>query len=451
MSETVDRVGLGAELETAGIAFRELGAADGTTYAVDGRQPGFICWPATFEQAALALATADQLGLKVVPRGGGTQIGLGQPPTGCDLVVSTERLNRIVDYAPANLTVTVEAGVTLAQLQARLAEGNQDLPLEAPQPDRATLGGIIATNTSGPRRFGSGSARDLVIGTRVATTSGMVAHAGGRVVKNVAGYDLNKLYIGSLGTLALAVELTFKVAPRPAARTTVVGSFARIEDLTAAVATIVRSPLMPNAVDLLNASAARRLALTALPDPGRGYLLATLGTAPGLGLARQTSDLARIYRDAGANAVVELPTAESEQFWARVVDQPTEQLGPQGVRAKLAVPLSRVGELVSVMESSVDWLRGPPSVSGRAGSGVLQLVGETSDERLPATAAGLRTLRAFCRQLGGSLVVEECPLSLKALIDVWGDVGSSLAVMQRLKTALDPRATLNPGRFVGGI
>src|SRR5262249_45858493 len=160
--------------------------------------------------------------LAVCPRGSGTKRGLGSPPRRCDLIVSTERLDQVVEYAPANLTVVAQAGVTLASLQQTLAPANQHLPLDPPFASAATLGGIVATNASGPRRLGYGTARDLVIGTRVATTGGLLTRSGGRVVKNVAGYDLNKLYIGSLGTLGLIVEIGFKIAPRPALQTTVV-------------------------------------------------------------------------------------------------------------------------------------------------------------------------------------------------------------------------------------
>lgn len=456
MSEVLDRSGLAAGLETAGVAWRELTDAERLTYAIDGVQPSAICWPTTYREVAQALAVADRLGLAVAPRGAGTKVGLGNPPRRCDLIVSTERLARIVDYAPANLTVTVEAGLPLAALQATLAKGGQILPLDVPHADRATIGGIIATNASGPRRFGLGSARDLVIGTAAATTAGTVVRAGGRVVKNVAGYDLNKLYVGSLGTLVIVVEASFKVAPRPVARTTVIGRFARLEDLCQAAWQIARSPLMPTAVDLLDASAAAELSLAGLPDPRRGYLLATLGTAPGRASIRQRDALQQIDRQAGASEIVDLADDRSDAFWAQVAERPARAEGPELLRAKIAVPIGRLAAMIRAIEEREIPGTKRRSIGGRAASGVLsvhwQLASPSPDPAsLAATAAALRELRETSQRLGGSLVVEWCPRDLKDHLDVWGDVGPALGLMRRLKAALDPNGTLNPGRFVGGI
>ena len=457
MGEVLDRTGLAAGLETAGVAWRELSGDERPHYAVDGVDPGAICWPSTYREAAQVLAVAARLGVAVSPRGAGTKVGLGNPPRACELIVSTERLTRIVEYAPANLTVSAEAGMSLAALQATLAEGHQFLPLDPPRADRATLGGIVATNASGPRRFGLGSARDLVIGTSVATTLGTVTKAGGRVVKNVAGYDLNKLYIGSLGTLVLLGEITFKVLPRPVAQVTVVGRFSTIDQLGQAVQAIVRSPLMPVAVDLLNAEGASTLGSAGLPEARGGYLLATLGTAPGRALDRQRDDLHRIYSAAGGADLSTLRDAESERFWSAVADptgDPAE--GSRRSSAKIAVPLGRVPDVIRAVEEQRAAFGGRPAIRGRAGSGVLYVTwdttdGSTVDGQLASTVAGLVDLRRACQSLGGSLVVEDCPRVLKDQLDVWGDVGPSIGIMRRLKAALDPRAVMNPGRFVGGI
>jgi glycolate oxidase FAD binding subunit len=455
VSETIDRTGLSAGLETAGIAWKELDEAERKELAVDGVRPSAICWPASYEEAAKALAVADRLGIAVSPRGGGTKIGLGNPPRAVDLIVSTERLNRIVDYAPANLTMIVEAGIGLAAVQEKLAENGQFLALDPPNADRATIGGIVAANASGPSRLGYGSARDLVIGTRVATTRGTVAKAGGRVVKNVAGYDLNKLYVGSLGTLALVVEVGFKIAPRPSARATVIGRFARLDQLGEAARQVVRSPLMPTALDLLNAPAARALYFPGLPDVGDGYLLAALGTAPGGAADRQRSELARIFRAAGADEIVDFGDAMSPAFWSQVAERPSEWLGLGAIRVKIAVPISQVGRIVRAIEERGDAVGQRPAIGGRAGSGVLHAtwnVPEAGFEgRGVAERLGLGELRELARSLGGSLVLEDCPRALKDELDVWGDVGPSLVLMKRLKAALDPRGTMNPGRFVGGI
>jgi glycolate oxidase FAD binding subunit len=454
MPELLDLTGLAAGLETASVAWRELADEERDAHAVDGVAPRAICWPASYAEAAQALATADRLGLAVAPRGSGSKTALGNRPRRCDLIVSTERLNQIVEYAPANLTVTVEAGLSLAALQATLGESGQMLPLNPAHLNRATIGGIVATNASGPWRLGSGAPRDLVIGTRAATTSGTVVHAGGRVVKNVAGYDLNKLYVGSLGTLVLLVELSFKVAPKPAAQTTVIGRFVSREQLAEAARAIVRSPLLPTALEALNDAAARALSVPNIPSARGGYLLATLATAPGGGAQRQRDDLVKTYRVAGADDIADLAGAESEQFWTAVAETLVRD-DPGVVRAKVSVPIGSVAPAIGLLEANVSSLGDPPAIRARAGSGVLtvdwRLPPDLLDGHLAATATALAQLRAGCQTLGGSLIVEECPSELKDHLDVWGDVGGALALMRQLKTALDPNGILNPGRFVGGI
>src|SRR5919202_2765316 len=196
-----------------------------TPIQIDGFSPAETVSPATAEEVAAALKAADDAGQAVAPVGGGTQLDLGMPPRRLDRIIETTGLDRVVEYEPADLTVTVEAGLRFADLQKTLSEQGQMLAFDPPAAPEATIGGLVATNASGPLRFAHGSARDLVIGTRVANPDGALTRAGGRVVKNVAGYDLNKLYVGGLGTLGVIVELSFKLAPIPPASATVVGSF----------------------------------------------------------------------------------------------------------------------------------------------------------------------------------------------------------------------------------
>lgn len=458
MSEVLDRSGLAAGLEAAGIAWKELGDAERARYAVDGVAPKAICWPASSPEVAAALAVADRLGLAVSPRGSGTKVSLGNPPRAVDLIVSTEKLNRVVEYAPANLTLTVEAGARLAEINAVLAPHRQFLPINPSFVERATLGGILAANANGPLRLGYGSVRDLVIGTRAATTSGTVVKAGGRVVKNVAGYDLNKLYVGSLGTLVVLTEVSFKLAPLPEAQTTVLGRFARLDALGEALRQIVRSPLMPTALDFLNGPAVAALSLSELrnraSEADGAYILAARGAAPGGGVGRQREGIIRILQTAGAQEIVDLDDDRSARFWERVVERPVQSTEPNGVRARVSVPIGEGAGTVATIEARP--LGGfHPAIGGAAGSGVYfvtwNLPAPTSAALGEEVARGLADLRDAIRTRGGSLVIEAAPAEVKAAVDVWGDVGASLVLMKRLKAALDPNSTLNPGRFVGGI
>ncbi|HEX5414079.1 MAG TPA: FAD-binding oxidoreductase [Chloroflexota bacterium] len=453
MAELLDRAGLAAGLDSAGVAWRELSDDERGAFAIDGVVPSAICWPASAEEAARALAAADRLGLKVAPRGGGTKVGLGNPPRGCDLILSTERLDQIVDYAPANLTVTVQAGVSLGRLQEHLAAARQFLPIDPPHADWATIGGVLAANANGPHRLGYGSARDLVIGTRAVTTTGKVVKAGGRVVKNVAGYDLNKLYIGSLGTLVVLVEAGFKIAPKPEAQTTVVGRFASLEAAGEASRAVLHSPLLPTALDLFNATAAERLGVAGLPDGRGGYLLAALGTAPGAARLRQRDDFARLFSGAGATSTSEID--DSDGFWTRIGAAPGESLGSGALRTRATVAIADVPAAARLLERTGQTTGAAPAIIARAGTGALYAGWNLPDTMLNGkttnVAAALAQARRQLQNLGGALIVEECPRGLKDHLDVWGDIGPALAIMRRLKSALDPRDTLNPGRFVGGI
>src|SRR6266851_3044750 len=268
-----------------------------TASAIDGIASTPRVTPASREEMAEALRLADSRGEAVAPVGGGTQLDLGMPPTRLDLVIETTRLNKVVEYEPADLTVTVEAGLPFADLQKQLAEQGQFLALDPPAAASATIGGVIATNVSGPLRFAYGTARDLVIGTRVANPDGTLTRAGGRVVKNVAGYDLNKLYVGSLGTLSIIVELSFKLAPIPPAAESVVGQFADVDTARRVGNAVVHSPLSPLAIELLGPGAAEAAGL-----PRANLLVFRLGGYP-QAVERQVRDLSALIGQHGGQRV----------------------------------------------------------------------------------------------------------------------------------------------------
>ena len=454
----LDRVGLASGLNSAAVSWRELDDTERQKYAVDGVEPCAICWPESAEEASKCLRVANRLGASISPRGAGTKVGLGNRPRACDLIVSTERLQRVIDYAPANLTVTAEAGLPLTALQSTLFRDHQMLPLDPPHAGRATLGGILSANSSGARRLGHGTGRDLVIGTRSVTASGSIVRSGGRVVKNVAGYDLGKLYIGSLGTLVLLVEVNLKVTPIPSSQSTTVGSFASLDRVAEMSRSIARSPLMPTALDLLNAAAATTLndceAGLATPTP-TGYLLLALGSAPGGGVQRQADDFERLFRMAGALEIIRIDNAKSDRLWSAVSTLDDSHAVDHRIRVKVSVPPGRLFEIWDFLETHAGDLGGNPSIRGRVANGICYVSWSPNDVEVNGavadTAARIKAIRGKAEMLGGSLVVEECPVSLKNHLDVWGDVGSSLPVMKRLKSAMDPRGIMNPGRFVGGI
>jgi glycolate oxidase FAD binding subunit len=390
--------------------------------------------PSSVDELAAALKAADDGGQAVAAVGGGTQLDLGMPPTRLDLVLETIHLDRVVEYEPADLTVTVEAGIRFSALQRVLHEAGQFLALDPPVSESATIGGLIATNVSGPLRLAYGTARDLVIGTRVANADGTLTRSGGRVVKNVAGYDLNKLYIGSLGTLGVIVELSFKLAPVPPAAATLAGQFSELSSARALLGTVVRSALAPLAIELLGPGAAMACGLS----HGNVVIFRLGGYAEAVD--RQVRDLSALITQHGG-----VRAEAHENLWEdlarmRVAAQHRD------VVLKAAAPLAESTALVEILERGLSDLQ--PHVWAHAGNGVAYAACDAL-----ASADSLGQLRRDVTALGSnaSLVVQRCPTELKRVVDVWGDPGSSIALMRALKTKLDPKGTLNPGRYVGGI
>ncbi|MCA1648188.1 MAG: FAD-binding oxidoreductase [Chloroflexi bacterium] len=405
-----------------------------TVLQIDGITAGARVAPASRKEVAEALHGADERGEAVAPVGAGTQLDLGMPPARLDLVIETTRLSKVVEYEPADLTVTVEAGMRFDELQSLLGEQGQFLALDPPTAPGATLGGVIATNASGPLRFAYGTARDLVIGTRVANPDGTVTHAGGRVVKNVAGYDLNKLYIGSLGTLGIIVELSFKLAPIPPAADTLIGRFADGDAARAIINAVVQSPLAPLAIELLGPRAASAAHL-----PEAMLVVFRVGGYP-QAVERQVRDLAALVSTHGGQRVDSADTVWDELAQMRVHAQGRD------VVVKVAVPLVESTRALEILERQLSGL--DPVVWAHAGNGVAYAA--------CAAPADAQVLSAVRREVGAldanaSLVLQRGPTTLKGAFDVWGDPGSGLGLMRALKAKLDPHNTLNPGRYVGGI
>src|SRR5215469_395805 len=225
-------------------------------YAVDSLLPRLVVIPDSVEQVAQIVGLANRQGLKLLARGGGSRINLGGIPEQIDVLLETTKLTRLLEHEAPDLTCHVEAGITLVALQAKLASKGQRLALDPPDAQQATIGGILASNASGPRRLRYGTARDMVIGLRVIQANGEIARSGGNVVKNVAGYDLNKLYIGSLGTLGIIVEANFKLQPLPIRERTLILTFANAEDAMATVIALMGSLLTPAAIELIDSIAA---------------------------------------------------------------------------------------------------------------------------------------------------------------------------------------------------
>lgn len=422
-------------------------------YRVDGPEPTLLTYPQDEDQVAALLNMAASAGLAAVPRGAGTKDRLGAPLRKADFVLGTTRLTRLVEYNPADLTVTAQAGMTLARLQAILGREGQRLALDPPHAGGATLGGLVAANHNGPRRHLYGGVRDMVLGMRVALTAGHVIKCGGRVVKNVAGYDMNKLFIGSLGTLGVITELTFKVRPLPDASKTYILGFPTLDQAGAAARQVLQSELLPAALELASPAAAAALAV-----PGPYALVAALEETP-QAVAYQVDRLGAVGREFGATADLALDGAAEVSFWDDFRDYGV--IATAAVSLRASVPPVHIPALIAraeraAAESTPD-LAAHVLAGAGTGSAWIHLAPPaeaTASAAAPsvfALAAVITALAGEATARGGSLVVESCPGALKAQVDVWGSPGPAFALMEGMKQRFDPNGVLNPGRFVGGL
>jgi len=394
--------------------------------AVLGVTPRMALEPATVDEAAEAMRAlaADRLAVAFV--GGATDLDLGAPPTRLDAVLHTRRLDRIREHAPSDQIVAVEAGMTLAELQRRLAPHHQRLAIDPPLPERATVGGIVAANAFGPRRTRYGPIRDLVIGITVVRADGVIARGGGKVVKNVAGFDLPRLFCGSLGTLGLVAEVVFRLHPLPEASATAVFEGLAGSDVQETIPVLRELAVEPTAV-------------AALAAGGRFTLAVRFeGFAPGV-----SAQVERTLARAGGGDRLE--GVEEAALWAR-----HDALRAGGnVRAKATFAPAA---LVRVLDALAP-LRGALPGEGFVVHPTLGIALLAGNLGVPAVVArAVASARAALGPLGnGSLVLSAAPAELRALADVWGPEPGGIEVMRRLKRELDPEARLAPGRFVGGI
>jgi len=360
--------------------------------AVAGITPLVVVEPADERQVASVLRCANQAGLAVIQRGGGTKLDWGNPPRSADVVLSLARMNRVLEHAWADLTVTVEAGCTIAELQRALAEHGQRLAIDPLWTERATVGGILSTNDSGALRLAFGALRDLIIGVTLALADGTIASSGGKVVKNVAGYDLPKLATGSLGTLGVITRAVFRLHPLPRNSRTLSIAVKDATEMQRVILAVLDAQLAPAAVQARN---------------GNVDILLE-GTLDGI--AAQESAIKEF------GAVQE----NSPDVW-----KARQQLWSDQPVVKFTTLPSRIAAAAA---------RFSRYVIQATGIGYAHFEGD------------VQTLRAALEQDGGSLVILG-----RTKLDAWGSPGDALPLMRAVKDQFDPKGTLNPGRFVGNI
>jgi glycolate oxidase FAD binding subunit len=434
--------------------------------AVAGVTPRYTASPATTSEASALMRAAAEHDLALVPRGGGSKLDWGVPPRRCDLVVDTGSLNQVTEHAAGDLVARVQAGVRIQHLAEVLARAGQQLALDLPPtapgggaagngmagggaalPERATIGGALATAAAGPRRLRYGTPRDLVIGITVVRADGTVAHSGGKVVKNVAGYDLGKLFAGSYGTLGLIVEAVFRLHPIPAGVAYVTSACPDVAAVYRAVSAAVDSQLSPSAVEI-----DRR----ARGQPVRvGVLLE--GDPDGV---RERAELMRHLLGAGAD------TSPSAPAWWGWPAEGAPRPSGTGTLIKIGFWAAALPSVLAAIDGAAAETGLDPAVGGSAAAGVIYAAvgGEADPAEIAKFVSALRGALADADggarpsdapqsdspRLLASAVVVHCPPSVHDLIDPWGPV-PSLGLMRAVKDQFDPGHRMAPGRFAGGL
>jgi len=427
----VEQATLPSELEaivgTTGVAARDELAS----FTVDGVTPGAAVNPGNTEQVADLIRLANDRGVTIIPWGGGTEMHVGNPPSRYDIAITTRRIARMIEHEPADLTATCEAGMTLGSLKDALGKAGQTAPFDPHLPRDATVGGLLATNASGSARHFYGTPRDFTIGMRFVTGDGLITKAGGKVVKNVAGYDMCKLYIGSRGTLGVITEATFKLAPLPAATS----DFAVRSGSTGAAASfameIHRRGLSLRSVAVLNARAA---VSTSLAD-NNAYLLAIQFAGTIAGVERSLEEAKSLAAESSLTLIPDLDSGNAcASFFERG-------------EGETIVRCSTLPAETPALMDAVGKVAPHAKVVATPLTGIVRA-------RWTTAGGGDDALTSVCeiaRRLNATVVVEDCPVEEKRQTDMFGPRPASLPLMKQMKRQFDPGKVLSPGRFVDRI
>ncbi len=370
----------------------------------------------------VARANSDRAPLLIA--GNSTKLDWGGVVPGATEVVSTQKLDRLIAHAIGDLTVTVETGMTFEQLQTILATAGQFLPLDPAYPARATIGGIIATADTGSLRHRYGGVRDLLLGISFVRADGKIAKAGGRVVKNVAGYDMMKLFTGAYGTLGILTEVTFRVYPLPGASGTVILTGA-VNQLAAAVKMLLASTLTPIAVDVVSTAFSQQLEISNTPS-----LVVKFATVPE-SIAQQSAQLLDLGKGLGLKGGM----WQGEQEYKLWNGIQTGVWGTESIGCKLGVRATAAVETIATLDKLTDsQAKGTIHIASGIGACTLN------------DSSQITPLRGQCETSGGFLSVLQAPIEVKENIDIWGYRGNALPLMQKIRAQFDPNGILNPGR-----
>lgn len=409
-------------------------------YEVDGKRPLLVLRPADAGQIGRILALGDKEGWTMIPWGGGTQMSLGNVPRAYDIAVDVSSLDQVYDYDAENLTLVAGAGCTLKTVQRLLSERRQFMPVDPPLSELASLGGLIASNAFGPSRLGYGAVRDLTLGLQVALLTGQIVSVGGKHNKNLAGYDLSKLFVGSAGTLGIITRVTCRVLPLPEYSRTVQVTFADAHDAFALAGDILDGPITPTCLDVLQGAPG------AAGEPYPPISLTISFDGPEEVVEHQVLDFRAVESLGRAVSVEGLGGEAAEAATRKIRDLPATSTAPLIVRA--GVPPASLAEFWARVQRAAAEAQATASILARVGLGIAYVFVQAPHNQLAKLA---EANRAFAGELGGNAIVERLPADLKGGVDVWGPAREDWPLMEAIKTKFDPKRVLSPGRFVGKL
>ncbi|WP_174732303.1 FAD-binding oxidoreductase [Mesobacillus harenae] len=405
-----------------------------------------VVYPESEEDISAILKYANTKGLTITVMGGGTKRGYGGLTETTDILLSLERHRGIVEHTPGDMTLTVKAGTPFKELQDYLAKHKQKISLDPFWPEQATIGGIIAANESGPKRLGYGSARDAVIGLRTVYPDGKVIRSGGKVVKNVAGYDMNKLFIGSMGTLGVVSEVTVKLRPLPKCESLVLVSFpeGHQDKIQPFAVKVLDSMIEPVSLELLNPTLADRL------TGQKNYTLVLSFEDVESSVQYQENFIKNILPEGTELKIVSKEEADVfwKKFYHHIPNGAAEITSETEASLKVGSVNLKVLQILKNSELLQDQFNVSVEAHGGLGHGLSQIHIRGAGKDV---AAAVTEAREIAEKEGGYAVLKHLPFKLRKEVDVWGKSPSYFFLLQGIKATVDPKKTLNPNRFVGGI
>ena len=443
-------------------------------YAVDGIKPKVVVFPKDSQECSAVVKYANKAGLAIIPWGAGTMMASGNIPKKYDIAICMLRMNHMLEIDTSNLTVTVEAGVRLRDLQARLATEDDRcylpltvlatesdeficsdrsvsgcfLPIDPMFSDKATIGGMVAANSSGPKRLYYTLPRDLVIGAKFIDPEGNIIKTGGRTVKNVSAYDISKLLLGSYGTLGIVTEATIRLQPLPEKTKTMVAGFDSLDKASSFADAFLKSKMLPAAVEVMNGAAYNAINFPDKPAVGSSaYVVALAFEHFVQAVERMEKEGNEFASKNGATVKAMIEEDLHGLFWLRVSDIiPVEKAG-DSISLKLNYPVSCYKSIMEKVNSALKQDGLKYSVLTHSGNGITLL----NIENASKAAGTVQSILKYCRDIEGNLMVLAAPTALKASLPIWGEVRSDFVLLKRLKDKMDPAGIMCSGRYVGGL